>query len=127
MILINFSHPLTGQQRAAIEGLAGQKITRLIERMAHFDLAQPLAGQVRVMVDEAGLSPTEWQQASLLVNPPALNYGTAAVLAELHGRCGHFPAIVRLRPAADSLPPRYEVAEIVNLQKMREEARRRRA
>jgi hypothetical protein len=48
------------------------------------------------------------------------------LLAELHGRCGYFPAAVRLRPVPDSVPPRFEVAEIVNLQAVREKARGRR-
>ncbi|MFN3763696.1 MAG: CRISPR-associated protein Csx15, partial [Anaerolineae bacterium] len=49
-----------------------------------------------------------------------------ALLAELHGRCGYFPAMLRVRPVPGSTPPRYEVAEIVNLQMLREEARKRR-
>jgi hypothetical protein len=126
MILLNLSHPLTAQQRAQIEALAGQPITRLIERLAQFDLQQPFAEQATALVDSLGLQPAEWQTAPLLVNLPSLNFGAAAVLAELHGRCGYFPPLVRLRPAAGSLPPRYEVAEIINLQGLRDEARRRR-
>jgi hypothetical protein len=34
--------------------------------------------------------------------------------------------MVRLRPVTDSLPPRFEVAEVVNLQALREGARKRR-
>jgi len=48
------------------------------------------------------------------------------VLAEIHGRCGYFPPIVRLRPIKDSLPPRFEVAEILNLNAVRETARTKR-
>jgi len=47
-------------------------------------------------------------------------------LAEGHSRIGYFPAIVRLRPLADSLPPRFEVAEIINLQAVRDLARQQR-
>ena len=47
-------------------------------------------------------------------------------LAELHGRMGYYPPVVRLRPVPDSLPPRYEVAEILNLQAVRDDARRKR-
>lgn len=126
MILINLSHPLTEEQKQQIETLAGQPIERLIEHMAQFDLAQPFAEQAVALVDSLGLTPAEWQQAPLLVNLPSLNFGAAAVLAELHGRCGYFAPMVRLRPLASSLPPRYEVAEIVNLQAMRDAARRRR-
>ena len=126
MILINFSHPLTEAQQQAIEAITSQQITRLIERMPQFDVAQPFAAQATALVDDVDLTPKEWQQAPLLINLPSLNYGAAAVLAELHGRCGYFPPLVRLRPAADSLPPQFEVAEIVNLQALREAARKRR-
>jgi hypothetical protein len=61
-----------------------------------------------------------------LVNLPALAPAAAALLAELHGRMGYFPAIVRIRPVAGSTPPAYEVAEIINLQAVRDAARERR-
>lgn len=126
MILINLSHPLTEAQRAQIEAQAGQPVERLIERMAQFDTTQPFAEQATALVDSLGLIPAEWQQASLLLLPPSLNFGTAALLAELHGRCGYFPPMVRTRPMPGSLPPKYEVAEIVNLQALRDAARLKR-
>jgi hypothetical protein len=126
MILINFSHPLTAEQRQQIEAHAGQPIQRLIERMAQFDTTQPFAEQVAALVDKLGLTPAEWQQAAIVVVPPSLNFGAAVLLAELHGRCGYFPPIVRTRPVPDSLPPRYEVAEIINLQSLRDAARKKR-
>ncbi len=126
MILLNLSHPLTLEQKKEIEQQVGQALSVLIEQPAQFDLARPFAEQAVELVDSVGLTPAEWQQSGLLVNLPSLNFGAAAVLAELHGRCGYFPPVVRLRPVAGSLPPRYEVAEIVNLQAIRDEARRRR-
>jgi hypothetical protein len=42
-----------------------------------------------------------------------------------YGRIGHFPALIRLRPKSGSLPS-YEVAELLNLQAIRDAARRRR-
>jgi hypothetical protein len=61
-----------------------------------------------------------------LVNPPSLNYIAVVLLAELHGRCGYFPAHLRLRPVQGSIPPRFEVAEVLDLQTVRNGARRRR-
>ena len=49
-----------------------------------------------------------------------------ALLAELHGRIGHFPSLIRLRPLAGSTPTTYEVAELLNLQTIREMAHTRR-
>jgi len=73
-----------------------------------------------------GLSPVEWQTLPFLINPPSLNVIAVTLIAELHGRMGHFPAIVRLRPVADSVPTRYEVAEVINLQAVRDTARSQR-
>ncbi|GAB4434065.1 MAG: CRISPR-associated protein Csx15 [Anaerolineae bacterium] len=126
MILLNFSHPLTAEQRTQIEAHAAQPIERLVERMAQFDTTAPFAEQVAALVEGLGLSPAEWQQAAIVVAPPSLNFGAAALLAELHGRCGYFPPIVRTRPVPGSLPPRYEVAEIINLQALRDAARKKR-
>jgi hypothetical protein len=36
---------------------------------------------------------------------------------------GYFPPVLRLRPVAGSVPPQFEVAEILNLQAVRDRAR----
>ncbi|SHJ33688.1 CRISPR-associated protein Csx15 [Desulfofundulus thermosubterraneus] len=126
MILLNFSHPLSAEQLRQVEELAGRKIERVIEIDAQIDPRQPIVPQVVAMADRAGLTPFEWQTLPVLINPPSLNFSAVTLLAELHGRCGYFPAAVRLRPVPGSIPPRFEVAEIVNLQAVREEARGRR-
>ena len=124
--LLNFGHPLTADQLAQTEALTGQAITRVIDLAPQFDLGLPFAPQAEGLADSAGLTPEEWQTAPLLVNPPALNLIAVTLLAHLHGRMGYFPAVVRLRPARDANPPRFEVAEIVNLHAVREAARERR-
>jgi hypothetical protein len=126
ILLLNFSHPLTDDHLAQVEALTGQQVERVVEVPSQIDAQQPLSPQVVEMVDACGLSPAEWQTLPLLVNPPALNFSAVALLAELHGRLGYFPAVVRTRPIEDSLPPRYEVAEIVNLQALRDTARQKR-
>lgn len=123
MLLLNLSHPLTTPQRAQIEALANQPIAEIRDIPSQFENSQPYAEQIRALVDSIGLSPHEWQTAPLLINPPSYNFAALTLLAELHGRMGFFPAIVRLRPIADSTPTQYEVAEIINLQKVREAAR----
>jgi hypothetical protein len=126
MILLNFSHPLTTAHRAAVEQLAGRPVESVVEVKTHFDHTQPFAEQARALVDGIGLSPEEWQTAPLLVNPPSLSVIVCVLLAELHGRMGYFPPVLRLRPVSGSTPPIFEVAEIVNLQAVREAARTRR-
>jgi hypothetical protein len=62
----------------------------------------------------------------LIINAPGLAPLALVLIAEIHGRSGHFPALVNVRPAAGSTLPSYEVAEIVNLQALRDAAREQR-
>ncbi len=126
MILLNFSHPLTTEQLVQVETLTGQRVAGVRGEMPQFDHEASFAEQVRRLADRVGLSPDEWQTTPLLVNPPGYAPATAALLAELHGRCGYFPTILRLRPVPGSTPLRFEVAELMNLQTMRDEARQKR-
>lgn len=124
MILLNFSHPLTPTQIARVEALTGETVETVIPLAVQFDNDQPFLEQLQALMEQLPLSAERLQTASILVNPPALNFITALLLAELHGRMGYFPPIIRLRPVSDSLPSRYEVAEVLNLQKVRDQARK---
>jgi len=126
MILLNFTHPLTGEQVRQIEAITGQAVAEVRDVPAQFDPQQPFAPQAQALVEACRLTPAEWQTQPILVNPPSLNVIAAVLLAELHGRMGYFPPVIRLRPVAGSTPPRYEVAEVINLQEVRDQARRRR-
>jgi hypothetical protein len=126
MIVLNFSHPLTQEQIGRLAELAGQPVERTIEVPAQFDNDQPFVPQVEALADACGLSPAEWQTLPLVIVPPALSFIAVTLLAELHGRMGYFPSCVRMRPVAGAAPQRYEVAEILPLQEVREQARRKR-
>ncbi|GAB4537438.1 MAG: CRISPR-associated protein Csx15 [Anaerolineales bacterium] len=126
MLILNFSHPLTEDQKQQIESLTGQPIAKVRDVPSQMDLTQPFAPQIAEKVAALGLTPQDWQNTPILIVPPALNFAAATLLAELHGRMGYFPPVVRLRPVPEALPPRYEVAEIINLQAVREQARRSR-
>lgn len=126
MLLLNFFHPLTPEQLRQVEEMSGSKVERVIEVRTQFDHNRPFAAQVRELVDGLGLTPKQWQTTSLLINPPTLHVIAVTLLAHLHGRMGYFPAVLRLRPIPDTTPPQFEVAEIINLQAVRDEARQRR-
>ena len=126
MLILNFSHPLTGEQVSAIEQQLGQNVERILALPAQFDQQQPFAPQMEHLLGAVELSPQEWQSAPVLVVLPALSGIAAVALAELHGRMGYFPPIVRLRPLEGALPPRYDVAEVLNLQSVRDAARLKR-
>jgi hypothetical protein len=125
MILLNYAHPLTADQLARLAELIGGT-PELRDIVVHIDRSRPLAEVAHELADAAGLDGTAWQTTPLLINPPGLTSLALALLSEIHGRCGYFPPIINLRPVAGSLPPRFEVAEIANLQAIREAARTRR-
>lgn len=126
MIIVNFSHPLTSEQLSQLSALVGEEISVVREVSTQLDVRRPFGPQIIELVDRVGLDATEWQTAPILIVPPALNFAAVLLLAELHGRMGYFPPCVRLRPVEGAVPPRYEVAEILDLQGQRERARVRR-
>ncbi len=126
MIVLNFSHPLTADHLTQIETMAAQKIEQVIDIKVQFDNEQPFEPQLRELMTKTPLTSSEWQTKPLLVNLPSLNVIAALLLAELHGRMGYFPPVLRLRPIPNTTPVQFEVAEILNLQTVREKARKER-
>jgi hypothetical protein len=125
MLILNFSHPLTNEQRAQIEALAKTSVEEVRTIPVQIDQADLLEPQITAIVNAVGLSSEDWQTLPLLINPPGYAPAAFVLLAELHGRIGHFPSLIRLRPKPGPITT-YEVAELLNLQAIREEARLRR-
>jgi hypothetical protein len=123
MLLVNFSHPVTNAQRLGIEQLVGTELRSIIDVPVQFDPRRAFGEQVRELCDGIALTSAEWQTEKLIVKLPSLDTIAACVLAELHGRMGYFPAIVRLRPAPGSVCREFEVAELIALQVLRDRAR----
>ncbi len=126
MIVLNFSHYLTDKIIKQLEEKLGNTIQKIIDLDAKIDMERPLAPQISTIADRVGFSSYEWQSLRFIVNPPSLNVSAVTLLAELHGRCGFFPPIIRLKPLQDSATVKFEMAEIINLQKVRNEARLKR-
>jgi hypothetical protein len=126
MLIVNFAHPLTEQQLESVRALVKEPIAGVKSVACQFDPERPFVDQTRALLDEVGLSAEEWQTTALLLNLPSLAPIVAVVLAEVHGRTGFWPPVLRMRPVAGVAPPRFEVAEVVDLNKVREEARKRR-
>ncbi len=123
IVIVNFAHPLTRAQKARVEKMTGQPVARVLDVPAHMDVEQAIEFQVIALLERIPLDAEEWQTLPLLVNLPGLAPLAAALLAELHGRMGYFATLLRIRPVVGSVPPRYEVAELMNLQAMRDRAR----
>lgn len=126
MILINFAHAITPEQQAQVERLVGREVGRLVEVGVRMENGQPFEEQIVGLIEGLGFSQTEWETMALVVNLPGYAPAAACLLAELHGRMGHFPSVVRLRPVDDQAVTRYEVAEVLNLQAQRLRSRARR-
>lgn len=124
MLIINLSHPLTAPQKTQIEAVTGQPAEQVWQTMPQFDNERSLSEQIGALLDQVGLSPEAWQTMPILLNPPGFAPAAAVALAHIHGRSGHFPALLRLRPVAGSVPTRYEVAELINLDTERNEIAR---
>jgi hypothetical protein len=126
LVVLNFSHPITPEQQAEIERLAGQPVERVLEVPVQIDHEAPLAPQIVALAEATGLSLDEWQTLPLLVNLPSLALAAGALLAELHGRMGHFPTVLHLRPETSGPTTVFVVAGLENLQTLRDVARTRR-
>ena len=122
--VLNFSHPLTAEQITAAENLIDQPIEQVINVPVHFSNDKSFEIQLRDLMAELPLSSEELQTTQVVVNPPAFNTIAVLVLADLHGRMGYFPPVLRVARVTDSLPPRFDVAEVINLQAVRDRARR---
>jgi len=125
MLILNFTHPLTPEHIAQIESLAGTTIEEVHTIPLQINQEEPLSAQISAIADATGLSSEKWQTRQLLINPPGYAPAAFVLLAELHGRIGHFPTLIRLRPKPGAVTT-YEVAELLNLQTTRESARRSR-
>ena len=126
MIIVNFAHPLRDDQVARIGQLCEADVSRVVGVGTQFDHARGYAEQVAELVAKAGLSPNEWQMERLVIVPPSLAAIACLVVAEIHGRAGYFVPIVRLSPRPNTVPPVFDVAEVLHVAGQREAARSRR-
>ena len=120
-MFVNFHHPMTVDHLCQIHELCGFEPGRVVNVLCHFDDERPLAVQAAAFVEQASLTSAEWQAPDLLVALPGHADLAAVVLAEVHGRRGGFPLVVHRRPA--QLGDRFEVAEVINLNAARRQAR----
>lgn len=123
--LLNYGHPITDAQHADLERAYDDEEITVTRIPCHMDKEAQFAPQVVALVDAANLTPQQWQGERVIINAPPYAPAAALLLAELHGRMGYLPAVLRLR-AADVSPPRFDVAEVMDLRKQRMSARGRR-
>ena len=124
--VVNFSHPLTEEQLAQIEAICKDKVGQVFEARSFMDEYRDFESQVDEMISQIPLTPEAWQRERILVNLPGYSPACAVMLATLGGLMGYLPTIIRLRPAKDVIPPIFEVAELINLQSVRDRTRKMR-
>jgi hypothetical protein len=125
-VVLNFSHPITAAQQEDIEQLSGQPVERIITVPVQLDHEAPFAPQIAALTEATKLSAEEWQTLPLVVHLPSLALAAGGLLVELHGRIGHFPTVLHLRPETGRPTTVFVVAGLENLQALRDAARTRR-
>jgi len=123
MMIINFSHALTDNQVNSMQQELARPTIDVIDIETAVDRNQPLHKQATQLVDRVGWDSKAWQTRAFFVNPPSLSSLALLVIAEIHGRRGEFPRILVLR-RSPQLEMGFEVAEILDLQNVRDLARK---
>mgnify|MGYP000919500961 FL=1 len=119
MVLLNFAHSLAEEDLSAIAALAGRPPKNVVHVAPEFVGSLPLVPQVRKMVDTVGFSQKDWQNTSLLVCLPLDSAAAAIFVAEIAGRHGRTPTIVRF--VQDAQKGRLVPFEIISLHQVRKE------
>ena len=127
ILVINLSsHPLTNKQRTQLQRMERSYIIEEIDIPVHFDPTRDVESQIESLVQKIDLQMEEWSGASLYIVLPGLAPCAAAILAYFHGLRGGFPKVIWVyQSPTDSTS--YEVTQIINLQELRDKARKRRS
>lgn len=126
MYILNFSHPLTEAHITQLEALTGMPTTSVRNIRVQFDPTRDFVSQTSELLQSLEISSAEWQNNAWIIVLPSLNYIAAILLAELHGRMGVFPSILRMRAVENAFVTQFEVAEVIRLEGVRQEARKQR-
>ncbi|HXX79723.1 MAG TPA: CRISPR-associated protein Csx15, partial [Ktedonobacteraceae bacterium] len=123
ILVLNFAHSLTQEQQAQIEELSETSIENIITISTLINEEEPLEPQIATLIDAADQAAPDWSERDILINPPGYAPAALLLLAAIHGRIGHFPTLIRMRPKHASITT-YEVIELLNLQTTRDGARK---
>jgi len=125
-LVVNFHHLLKPEQIKDMQRLLQWPRIEVIDaRLGTVPEKQNFTRYLLNHIESIDLTAEEWQTACLAVIPPGFAPACSVMLAELHGRLGYFPDIVRIRPS-ESGPEKYVVAEIIALRDIRNQARGKR-
>jgi len=120
IILVNFAHPLTEEQRRQLVEIGHDSDIREVRVSSQIDQEKPLLPQVQEMLRQAAagardhLYDYDGENWRIIFNFPSLS-ASAVVMAALLAKADNWPDMLRLKPVPGALPPRFEVAEIISL------------
>jgi hypothetical protein len=124
IIVLNFYELLAGHVVEQIEKLTKEDEVKVVNLIPYFDVRDDLIGQVKSQIEKVSEMVPGWRRENVLVQLPNNPIAAAVILAELEGQLGYLPAIVRLQPVKGAFPFRYEVAEVIHIEKIRASARK---
>lgn len=129
MIILNFSHDIHPAEYPRIAAALGVQSEALEVRRVPTQLQedQPFEDQVERLLAGLGWSPEQWETTAFAVALPGFSPITAVLLPMLHALSGHFPLILRFRQTGSSADRRFELAEVIDLQAVRNRARQRKS
>ena len=127
-LVLNFSgHPVLPIQKQNIEQLMHWRSLEVLDvSLGNVPEDENFVPSIAKALEKIDLTPEEWQTTPLVVVPAGYSLIWSVVLAELHGRLGYFPDVVRLCPSTKPSMEKYEVAEIMNLREVRHNSRDKR-
>lgn len=127
-LILNCSgHPVHLTQKSAIEKqMHWQNAEILPVELGNVPEDHHFVSAIEKAIDKLDLTSQEWQQVPMVVIPAGYAPVWSVIQPILHGRLGHFPDVVRLRPVDPLSGVRYEVAEIMLLQQLRHVSRGKR-
>lgn len=124
MTILNLASQLSSDDVSAVAALSGRKPRRVVNVVPNFVESEPLGPQVRELLDGLGFSSADWEKQSIILNLPPDPAASALIVAEIAGRRGRTPSVIRWRTAPGGQGR--EPAEVISLHEIRKEARHQR-
>lgn len=122
MILVNMGHPVNESQLAEVRAHFGEDVKE-IPVNSYLDINQPFTNQIIERVSKVVNSLPLDERIAIV--PPSLSHAAVLVVMEFFGQIGRMPEIVRWKKVSNN-PPRYGLAEVIQLETFRVRARSRR-
>ena len=105
MIVLNFSHPLTEEQKAQIESLTGNTTSEVRTIPVQIEQGEPLGPQIVALADASRPLFGGMAKTSLVITPPDSHMPPVCSLQSFMGAWGASHPSYALRPVTRQSPP----------------------